>query len=108
MPGDMTNSGAAGEQAGVAASGEGTQSLTASQARILVVEDDRDIAGLVGRELRALGHTVDIIGLAEDALVAARAADYALMIVDLGLPDRDGRISCARCAGARSRRRSSC
>ena len=90
MPGDMTNSGAAGEQAGVAASGEGTQSLTASQARILVVEDDRDIAGLVGRELRALGHTVDIIGLAEDALVAARAADYALMIVDLGLPDRDG------------------
>jgi DNA-binding response OmpR family regulator len=70
--------------------GEGASSLAAAQARILVVEDDRDIAGLVGRELRALGLTVDMIGFAQDALLAARAADYALMIIDLGLPDGDG------------------
>ncbi len=86
----MAKSGVAGELAEGTMPGEGTQPPTASQARILVVEDDRDIAGLVGRELRALGHTVDMIGLAEDALDAARATDYALMIVDLGLPDRDG------------------
>src|SRR5690606_38599233 len=73
-----------------AASGEGMSLAGSAQARILVVEDDRDVAGLVGRELRALGLTVDVIGFAEDALVAARDTDYALMVVDLGLPDRDG------------------
>jgi DNA-binding response OmpR family regulator len=69
---------------------EGAESPAACQTRILVVDDDRDLAGLVGRELHALGYTVDLIGLAEDALTAARAVDYALLIVDLGLPDRDG------------------
>jgi len=61
-----------------------------SQARILVVEDDANIATLLGRELRGLGHTVDTVSFAEEALLAARANDYALMIVDLGLPDGDG------------------
>ena len=61
-----------------------------SQARILVVEDDADIAALLGRELRGLGHTVDAVRYAEDALFAARVNDYALMVVDLGLPDGDG------------------
>ena len=42
------------------------------------------------RELRGLGHTVDAVRFAEEALIAARATDYALMIVDLGLPDGDG------------------
>ena len=58
----------------------------AAQARILVVEDDDNISALLGRELRGLGHTVDTVRFAEDALFAARANDYALMIVDLGLP----------------------
>ena len=61
-----------------------------SQARILVIEDDDNLAALLGRELRGLGHTVDLVRYAEDALFAARANDYALMIVDLGLPDGDG------------------
>ena len=62
----------------------------ASQARVLVVEDDADIAGLLARELRSLGHTVDTVRLGGDALIAARSTDYALMVVDLGLPDLDG------------------
>lgn len=86
----MTSSGVRAELADSGMLGEGEQSSPASQARILVVEDDRDIAALIGRQLRALGHTVDVIGLAEDALIASRGTDYALMIVDLGLPDRDG------------------
>jgi DNA-binding response OmpR family regulator len=56
----------------------------------LVVEDDPDIGGLVSRELAALGYTVDRVELAEEALLAATGTDYALLIVDLGLPDRDG------------------
>lgn len=63
---------------------------TAGPPRILVVEDDRDVAVLVGRELRTLGLTVDVLGFAGDALLAARGTDYALMVIDLGLPDRDG------------------
>lgn len=68
----------------------GRQAAELPQARILIVEDDDDIAALLGRELRGLGHTVDAVGFAGDALLAARANDYALMIVDLGLPDGDG------------------
>lgn len=60
------------------------------QGRLLVVEDDVSISALLGRELRGLGHTVDAVGFFEDALLAARANDYALIIVDLGLPDGDG------------------
>ena len=82
------------------------RSDSALQARILVVEDDADIASLLGRELRGLGHTVDAVRLAEDALQAARGNDYALMIIDLGLPDGTGSIWCARCVGMPSRCRS--
>ena len=60
------------------------------QTRILVVEDDPDISNLLSRELRGMGHTVDAMRLGADALLATRAADYALLIVDLGLPDLDG------------------
>jgi two-component system response regulator QseB len=60
------------------------------QTRILVVDDDPDISNLLSRELRGLGHTVDAMRLAADALLAARTADYALLILDLGLPDMDG------------------
>ena len=75
---------------GDAAARSDRTAATTTQARILVVEDDDNIAALLGRELRGLGHTVDAVRYAEDALFAARANDYALMIVDLGLPDGDG------------------
>jgi DNA-binding response OmpR family regulator len=58
--------------------------------RILVVEDDADISGLVSRDLRAAGYTVDAVDLAESGLHAALDVDYSTIIVDLRLPDRDG------------------
>ncbi len=58
--------------------------------RILVVEDDTDISGLVARDLRAVGYTVDTVDLAESGLNAALDTDYSSIIVDLRLPDRDG------------------
>src|SRR3569833_726480 len=61
-----------------------------SQARILVVEDDDNIAALLACVLCGLGLLVDLVRYAEDALFAARANEYALMVVDLGLPDGDG------------------
>src|ERR1700690_269660 len=58
--------------------------------RILIVDDDEDIARLLKRDLLGLSYTVDTVGFAEHALLAASDNDYDLMVVDLGLPDRDG------------------
>ncbi len=58
--------------------------------RVLVVDDDKEVAHLLARDLDAQGYTVDTVGLAQHALAAAGDTDYALMVVDLGLPDGDG------------------
>jgi DNA-binding response OmpR family regulator len=58
--------------------------------RVLIVDDDREVANLVARELNGQGYAVDTVGLAQHALAAASDTEYALMVVDLGLPDGDG------------------
>lgn len=58
--------------------------------RLLIVEDDGDIAALVTRDLRSAGHTCDAVGTAEHGLNAALDVAYAAIIVDLRLPDQDG------------------
>ena len=58
--------------------------------RVLVVDDDKEVAHLLARDLDSQGYTVDTVGLAQHALAAAGDTDYALMVVDLGLPDGDG------------------
>src|SRR5262245_56557673 len=58
--------------------------------RLLLVEDDTMIGEAVQRGLRALAFTVDWIRDGEAALIAAREADYDLLVLDLGLPGRDG------------------
>jgi two-component system, OmpR family, response regulator len=54
------------------------------------VEDDAMIGEAVQRGLRALAFTVDWVRDGETALIAAREADYDLLVLDLGLPGRDG------------------
>jgi two-component system response regulator QseB len=58
--------------------------------RLLLVEDDAMIGEAVQRGLRTLAFTVDWVRDAETALIAAREADYDLLVLDLGLPGRDG------------------
>jgi DNA-binding response OmpR family regulator len=58
--------------------------------RLLVVEDDADIAALIARDLHGAGYTVDTVGLAESGLHAALDAAYAAIVIDLRLPDGDG------------------
>src|SRR4029434_10890425 len=48
------------------------------------------IGEAVQRGLRALAATVDWIRDGETALIAARETDYELLVLDLGLPGRDG------------------
>ena len=58
--------------------------------RILLVEDDAMIGEAVQQGLRALAFTVDWVRDGETALIAAREPNYDLMVLDLGLPGRDG------------------
>ncbi|MHA1565112.1 MAG: response regulator [Alphaproteobacteria bacterium] len=58
--------------------------------RLLIVEDNNELATVLSRILRAEGHVVDVAtnGLDADALLAAEFFD--LVVLDLGLPQMDG------------------
>ena len=58
--------------------------------RILVIEDERALAGFIEQSLRADGYAVAVChdGLTGEA--AALTGDYALVLLDLSLPAKDG------------------
>lgn len=58
--------------------------------KILVVEDDRDLALLLRKELEADGYHVVLAGSGEDALWLAREEQPQLIALDIMLPDMDG------------------
>jgi DNA-binding response OmpR family regulator len=58
--------------------------------RILVVEDDRDIADLISHALAKAGYETDRVASGPDALASARAAAPDAIILDLMLPGLDG------------------
>ncbi len=58
--------------------------------RILVIEDDRALAGFVEQALRAEGQAVSVCRDGPSGEAAALTGDYALVILDLTLPGRDG------------------
>ena len=60
------------------------------QIRILAVEDDPDIARLLSLELGRLGYSLRVVGTASQAMHEIRASLPSLVLLDLGLPDRDG------------------
>jgi DNA-binding response OmpR family regulator len=59
-------------------------------ARILVVEDDRDIAMLLEDDLAAEGHEVEVVQDGEAAGRRGQEAGWDLIILDVMLPRRDG------------------
>lgn len=58
--------------------------------RVLVVEDNTDLAGGLQRNLEREGHRVALAATAAEALTAAVRDVPDLVVLDLGLPDRDG------------------
>ncbi|ACA91807.1 two component transcriptional regulator, winged helix family [Burkholderia orbicola MC0-3] len=58
--------------------------------RILLVEDDRMIAEGVRKALRSDGFAVDWVQDGDAALTALGGETYDLLLLDLGLPKRDG------------------
>lgn len=62
--------------------------------KILVIEDERDIADLIAFNLEQLGAEITICGTGEEGLEAIKHNQYDLLVLDLMLPDMDGRDIC--------------
>ena len=69
--------------------------------RILVVEDDHEVADYLKKGLEESGYTVDYAGNGHDGLYMATSETYDLLIVDRMLPGLDGLalIKALRAAG---------
>jgi two-component system response regulator MprA len=65
-------------------------------ARVLVIEDDEQIADVLRRSLRAEGHGVRTAGDGVVALLAVEEFVPDLVVLDLGLPRLDGVEVCRR------------
>ncbi len=68
--------------------------------RILIVEDDHDIAHLLDLHLREQFFEVDCVVDGEQGLARAQANDYDLILLDLMLPKFDGIEVCRRLRAA--------
>ena len=62
--------------------------------RILVVEDETDIAELISLYLTRAGHAVETIASGSAAVPAAKATSPDLIVLDLMLPGMDGLLVC--------------
>jgi two-component system, OmpR family, response regulator len=58
--------------------------------RILIVEDEVKMAGLLRRGLLEEGHAVDLAATGGEALVRAGATEYDAIVLDVMLPGSDG------------------
>ena len=58
--------------------------------RILVIEDDQDIANVLRMDLTDAGYDVEHADSAMNGLIKAREEHPTLILLDLGLPDFDG------------------
>jgi two-component system, OmpR family, response regulator len=64
--------------------------------RVLIVEDEAKMAGLIKRGLTREGMAVDVVGEGEDALWRAEATEYDAIVLDVMLPGIDGFEVCQR------------
>ena len=63
--------------------------------RILVVEDDVQMASLLRRGLAGNGNAIDVAPVGGDAVWMAQAHAYDAIVLDVMLPDLDGFETCA-------------
>jgi DNA-binding response OmpR family regulator len=58
--------------------------------RILIVEDELNLASVIQRGLEGQGYQAPIAGSGEDAMLFVRTEPVDLVLLDIGLPGRDG------------------
>ena len=63
---------------------------------MLVVEDEKKLAGLLARGLREEGYAADLADRGEEALWMAGAVPYDAIVLDVMLPGLDGFAVCRR------------
>jgi DNA-binding response OmpR family regulator len=68
--------------------------VTVDFMRLLVVEDDEDLATALVMGLGRAGYAVDSAATGADALEKARLTDYDLLVLDVNLPDTSGFAVC--------------
>lgn len=76
-----------------------------SAMRILVVEDEPQLAAQVARALTRTNHTVETRADGEDGLAAARRGGFDLLVLDVNLPKVDGFTVLRRLREARNHTR---
>ncbi len=64
--------------------------------RILLAEDEATIRTYVTQGLREAGYAVDSVPDGDEALAAAEAVDYDLLVLDVSMPGIDGLEVCRR------------
>jgi two-component system, OmpR family, response regulator len=64
--------------------------------RVLIVEDEAKMAGLIRRGLEREGMAVDVAGDGEEGLWKGEAVEYDAIVLDLMLPGIDGLEVCRR------------
>jgi DNA-binding response OmpR family regulator len=62
--------------------------------RVLIVDDEPEVADLVARALREAAWACDIAATGSAALSALGTSEYDAVVLDLGLPDMDGFAVC--------------
>jgi DNA-binding response OmpR family regulator len=67
--------------------------------RILVIEDERKVAEMVSRGLKAERYAVDVADNGDTGWAMAHTYDYDLVILDLGLPGMEGKDLLKRIRG---------
>ena len=66
------------------------QPETAEKYRILIVDDNKDLATSLARLLRLLGHEVEVVFDGRQGIEAARIYRPRVLLLDIGLPHVDG------------------
>jgi two-component system, OmpR family, response regulator len=73
-----------------------TEQAEGAGPRILLVDDEPRIRDFVSRALETAGYVVDAAGNGTEGLRQAVTGDYDLIILDLIMPDLDGRVFLAQ------------
>jgi two-component system OmpR family response regulator len=61
---------------------------------VLIVEDDPELRGVLGRGLREEGFDVEAVATGRQALERVEHVAPDVLVIDIGLPDTDGRDLC--------------
>lgn len=64
--------------------------------RVLLVEDDERIVDFVQRGLKAEGYSVEVARSGQEAIALGGEGSFQVIVLDLGLPDMNGRQICER------------